>query len=300
MAKFEICVPTYNRLEYPMALAESICDEIDIYFSDNGGFLESKKDLFGRNVVVVTKNDEVDVFENWALAVRLGSRGWFFLPSDDDLYYAGMKSKVDEILALNPAVGMIVFGHDFIDEKGTVLGSWLPKVEGIKKGLEAFNEFKYGVEARMPSILINREIYEKSGGISTDFKLTAGDSEFVQRMSINYPVMFVREIIAGYRVWNGALTHKKIASQRWRDEIELWMEKMRENLSTQSWSLGEVWVRHLQDEIRLQNTNAGISKASSLREAVRFLFYRAYPYMARPRTQIRTLVHLIKCYIRNR
>lgn len=295
MELFQVCIPTYNRVDLVRKLINSIPGYVNIFLSDNGGSISNSQEVMPCNVTIFEKKPAVDVFTNWRLAAGFSSAEWFFLPSDDDIYCSNMYEEVCTVLEKNPEVGMVVFGCNFIDQNGEIIGSWTPPINGIKPSHEAFDFFSYGVNARMPSILINRDIYNQIGGISEDFKLTAGDSELVQHLAIHAPVLFIPKIISSYRVWDGGLTHQKIASEEWRDEIDLWMQKLDASLKKAIWGNNKLWRRHIQDDIRLQNANAGLSKIVGLKNGVKFLFLKNYPFFARPKTHAYCLIQLVKC-----
>lgn len=292
---FDVCIPTYNRTDLLVQLLKSIDEDISVHISDNGGFVSQSTMVLGGNTSITNVKKVVEMFDNWALAANMSKSRFFLLSSDDDLYSNLSSNLVKDELSAHPDVGMIVFGHNVIDENNNIISHWCPSRRELLEGKAAFKEFCFGVDARMPSIFINTSIYNKLGGISTDFKITAADSELIQRMSINAPVLFVPEIISSYRVWNGGITHQKLASKQWRDEIDLWMQKLDASLKKAAWGNNKLWRRHIQDDIRLQNVNAGLSKIVGLKNGLNFLFIKNYPFFARPKTHARCLIQLVKC-----
>lgn len=296
----DFCIPTYNRKEHISILLGSLPSTAVVYVQDNGGFLRDAQFPFKGNLTVESDDNIVGMFENWSRAAALGKNDWFFLTSDDDLYYDTLTEELEKALLLQPDVGMIVFGHHEIDAQGQVLRTWLPQESGVKSGREAFESFLYGVNARMPSILINRKRFQQCGGLFTDFKISAADSELVQRLAVAYPVLFVPAVVSGYRVWAGGATHEKIASEEWRLDIVLWMQRLEKGLLAQGWAKSAIWRRHIQDDIRYQNTIAGLSKLSGPRSGLRFLFAGRFPFFARPRTHLSGVLALLKCFFRAR
>ena len=194
----------------------------------------------------------------------------------------------------NPSVGMIVFGHNEIDANGVILRSWVPEYDGVLLPQYAFRLFSSGVNARMPSILFRRDAYKECGGVNSSFKLTAGDSELIQRMAIRFPTRFVPAIISGYRVWEGGLTHKRIATKLWSDEIEIWMGMLDDELRATDWGRSRLFRRCIQDEIRLQNISAGLAKLGTISDRWDFLRLKRYPILARLRTHLRVLKFMLK------
>lgn len=270
-----------------------------VHISDNGGKIRDSGKFDNKRYDMRSSDSIIGLFPNWIRAAEMGTRPWFFLPSDDDIYYPNAEAAVNDALRNLPVeTGMVVFGHHVIDEHGIPISSWTPPAVGDAAGKNAFEIFANGVPARMPSVLIRRSAYLESGGISGDFDLTAGDSEVIQRLAIRYPVRFVGTIISGYRVWPGGLTHKKISSKQWQDEIEIWMGKLEENLAKASWKPSKMAIRMLQDEIRLQNLLAGMAHLESIGQKMQLLRLKPYPLLANPRSHLRVLYQLVKAWIR--
>lgn len=294
----DFCIPTYNRADYVRVLLDSLPSGATVHLRDNGSFLSGVDFNFKGRLHLEQDSSVVDMFENWSKVAQLGGGEWFFLTSDDDLYYANLQAELDSVLANSPNVGMIIFGHNIIDSEGRVLSTWTPSSLGLKQGKEAFDSFAYGVEARMPSILINRECYNQSGGLSTEFKISAADSELVQRLLVQYPVLFMPAVVSGYRVWPGAATHDKIVGEEWRLDVELWVRKLERVLIAQPWAKNLLWRRHVQHDIRLQNINAALTKLPGFAAKLRYLSTTSYPILSRPSSHLTCALLLIKSLVR--
>ncbi|MNZ10373.1 hypothetical protein D3C78_272160 [compost metagenome] len=299
--KFNICIPSYKRESLLQVMINSISDDILVCISDNGDFYKKNRTFHGKaNVFIHGCAPVIPMFSNWVRAASLSEEPFFFLPSDDDLYYQGLEVKVsktvDSISDQDMSnVSMIVFGHNIIDEFGNVLSSWVPPVEGIFESKAAFEVFKFGVDARMPSILINKEKYQNVGGINTAFQLTAADSELIQKLALTGKVIFSKEIISAYRVWPGSLTHKKIASEEWSREIELWMSNIVPLLYAEKYSSS--FIKEVTDEIRLRNIITGVSYADGIKSLIQFLFIKKYPRHAKMKTHMRLILQVLKKFI---
>lgn len=300
LENIDFCIPTYNRVEYVKDLLASLPNGANVSLRDNGNFLRDVEFEFKGRLRIERDDFVVNMFENWSKVSLLGNRRWFFLASDDDVYYENLSSELEKALACNPKAGMIVFGHNNIDSTGNVLSSWMPETAELKFGKDAFDAFAYGVDARMVSILINRECYTNLGGISTGFNVTAADSELVQRLSVKYPVLFVPAVIAGYRVWSGGATHEKIATKEWYLDILLWMQKLERVLYSEQWARRSLWRRHIQHDIRLQNINSALIALPSFTAKLSYLANASYPILSRPRTHLTCALLLIKSLVRKK
>lgn len=294
---FDICIPSYNRDKLLSLMIDSIPDSINVHISDNGGCYRENKALNSHhNVTMYPDESIIPMFNNWARAASLSKERFFFLPSDDDIYYPQMKEIVTDILKdiyTNDIddVSMIVFGHDLIDGNGDKISSWHPAVEGTFVGNESFEQFRFGVDARMPSILINKQKYDEIGGINLALQYTAADSELVQRLALAGKVVFSQKTVSAYRVWPGSETHKTIATEEWSNDIDLWMRNISFLLHKNHYS--SRFVNRTTDEIKLRNIVAGVFYCDSIKQMIDFLRINKYPYRATLKTQLRLVYRIM-------
>lgn len=290
---FGIAVPTYKREEEIIKLLANIPADIDIFISDNGGFLSKTFQSIYKNIIVKTVIPEVPMFRNWNAAAFSVDKKWLAIPADDDIYYQGSFSIIERCLDQYADMDMIVFGHNTIDVDGRVINSWLPNLESCVAP-SGFLRFKYGVDARMPSIFIKTALFKELGGFDEGFNITAADSDFVQRASLIGNVQFIPEVVSGYRVWEGGLTHNKIASAEWMAEIDRWCNRISKFCEARNIS---IYSRSIQDEIYARNLLAGIfaaKKSNGYVAAWRHAKNCRYPFRALVRTQLSLLYRLVK------
>lgn len=82
------------------------------------------------------------------------------------------------------------------------------------------------IQARMPAIFFKKDFLDRIGYFDTDnFKITAADSELIQRALILGKSLYIPEVIANYRMWGGNLTNKTIASDQWLIEVARWTKE---------------------------------------------------------------------------
>jgi len=300
---FDICIPSYNREELLFVMLDSIPDSVNVHVSDNGGcYRENEMFKLHGNVTMYPSESIIPMFNNWARAASLSKERFFFLPSDDDIYYPQMIEIVNNVLndiSQNDLgdISMIVFGHDLIDGNGDKISSWSPAVEGIFSEVESFEQFRFGVDARMPSILINKLKYDEIGGINLALQHTAADSELVQKLALAGKVVFSKKTVSAYRVWPGSETHKKIASAEWSNDIDLWMRNLSSLLHKNKYSSS--FVNRTVDEIKLRNIVAGVFYCDCIKHMINFLRINRYPYRATLKTQLR-LVYRIMMKVLNK
>lgn len=288
--QLSIAIPTRNRNDYLALLLDSVrhvADEIVVRDNASGAarplveqFPEVKW-LFG---------PELPIFENWRACLDAASGEIVAIPSDDDLY---LPTLGPVLAALGPdemAADVIIAGHRLIDSEGKTVSEWSPPRREIVAAPRGFLRFQYGVPARMPSIFFKNDFLRRIGSLDPSFRLTAADSELVQRALLHGSVAFVPEVVAGYRVWPGGLTDKTQMSELWLAEIEKW-----------SSTLGPVATRELNragvgfdprryaDELFGTNLLAGVSRTfgrGEHGEALRFLHAVRFPWHARTATKL--------------
>jgi hypothetical protein len=293
MKNYGLAVPTFKRYDELQKLLTSIHVTVPVYISDNGSTLPESFQQQHSNAVVCKVFPPVLMFPNWNLAAKLVQAEWVAIPSDDDIYYQGSFSIIERCLDEYADMDMIVFGHNTVDADGRVINRWLPNLESCIAP-SGFFRFKYGVDARMPSIFIKQALFKKLSGFDEGFKITAADSDFVQRAALIGNVQFVPEAVSGYRVWEGGTTHNTIASVEWMEEIDRWCNRISKFCEARNIS---IYSRSIQDEIYARNLLAGIVAvkiSNGYVAAWRHVKNCRYPFRALVRTQLRLLYRLVK------
>lgn len=288
-----VAVPTYQRPELLRLLLASIPADVRVAVSDNGNSLSTVFKQEHPKVVFKGTTSVVPMFTNWNNAVRAQHTDWICLPSDDDLYFPGAFETAQKWISANPTADMAIFGHHLIDGEGRIFETWNPP-HSLAKAPAGFSIFKYGVLTRMPSVFFRRELFEKLGGFRESLKLTAADSDFVQRATLIGNTVYVPEVISGYRVWNGGLTANRIATSQWMDEIDQWCSSV---AAFDAEHGCQMYSRHLRDEIYLQNLTVGVTvlreKADRM-ACLKHLAAQRFPTRARARSYLHLLRELLR------
>lgn len=290
MKKLAVSIPTYNREYYLTKLINSIPENIQIAVSDNGGFLTEVE--FGNHphLVKVSHNEVLPIFENWnAAIIASASTDYIAIPSDDDCYIKSEFPFICNVLNKYDA-DVFIFGNNFIDENDKVVGNYCPEEYEVFQAPFGFKKFLYGVDVRMPSIILRRSFLDKIGYFDhNSFTLTAADSELIQRALLLGSAVFVPRIVSCYRVWPGGLTDQKLASKHWMDEIDVWTNKIiklgREEAISVNWN-------KYKDEIYARNLLAGcynLYKMKNYRDVIAHLKTTRYPWHAKLVSHLRLL-----------
>ena len=293
MNHFSLAIPTFKRNIELQKLLASVPEFVSLNISDNGSTLPESFQNQYPNAAISKVKPAVSMFPNWNLAANLVQTNWFAIPSDDDIYYPESFLIIESYLERYPDMDMIVFGHNTIDTDGNILNSWTPQLETCIAP-SGFLKFQYGVDARMPSVFIKTALFKELGGFDEGFRITAADSDFVQRAALIGNVQFVPEVVSGYRVWEGGLTHLKIATTEWMQEIDRWCERI--NVFCKERKI-EVYSPKTKDEIYARNLLAGIvsaKKSAGFLSAWQHANKCRYPYQALFRTQLRLWYWLMR------
>lgn len=291
MDNLQVAIPTYNRSELLGKLLSSIPKNVKVSVSDNGSFTDKELKIKYTNATFISNPIVLDVFANWNVAAKNATSEWVIIPSDDDLFYDNTFKIIQVYIEKYPDVDMLVFGHDLIDECDVKSEGWCLKNEILYDCPFGFDVFKYGVDARMPAVVFKKSMLQKMGYFDENYKLTSGDSDLIQRVLLSGKVAFIPEKVAAYRVWNGALTHQKIATKLWLSEIDFWQNKIK-SLGIKSYmekGLKSINFDAVKDEVYARNLLAGISKIrkkDGFFDSVKFIIENRYPYRANFKTQL--------------
>jgi len=296
MTKIGIAVPTYNREVQLNSLLEVIPEEASVYVSDNGSHLSAVfMGRFPKVHFLAVAGEPVRMFANWNLAARMVTEEWVVIPSDDDIYFENSFRTIAEYLERYSTADVIVFGHHTVDESYQKIGEWKPQELVECAAPNGFEYFKYGVSARMPSIFFKRNLLEELGFFDENFKITAADSDLVQRALVKGRSVFIPKVVSGYRVWLGGATHNTISTSEWMQEIDYWGKKIEKILQEiPQYSREAPSIRAELYAINLLAGVISIKKSAGYVAAWKHMKKCRYPYKALLRTQLRLLYWLIR------
>jgi len=291
-----IAIPTYNRENYLRILLNSIPNEVEVAISDNGNFTSPEfKNEFGHRKFYGT-DAVIKIFDNWRNAIENLDTEWICLASDDDIFYENAFPSFFNYRQKFPDAEIIVFGHNYIDENGEVISDWKVSELIQKDAPYGYNQFKFGVDARLISVFFSKKLYQRVGGLDKIFKVTAADSDFVQLALINGKSLFVPEVVSGYRVWKKSATSNFSATKEWMDEIIIWQAKIQQELSKQGFPKSEITTNT--NEVLALNLLSGLNtiqkQGKGIKHSFEFLGQYKFPFQATIKTQLKILQCLLK------
>lgn len=290
-----IAIPTYNRNLYLCKLLDTIPSNLKVFVSDNGNFVNEDVKLKFSNAQFIHHPEVIEIFDNWnAAAVATASQvSWCIIPSDDDVFFEDTFQIVGEYIKKYPKADVIIFGHKIIDENDNLSEGWIPASEKVYPIENGFELFKYGVNARMPCVLFKSELLKKINFFDSFFKLTAADSDLIQRALLAGTAVFVPKVIGAYRVWAGALTHRRMATKQWLDEVDHWQNKIVGLISAGPYARQ---AKHIMDEVYAQNMLGGIyslRKSGTIKDRLRFVISNRFPWRASLKLKFKIIAGII-------
>jgi len=287
-----IAIPSYKRPELLARLLDSIDADLPIAVSDNGAHLDAAFKARYPGVRFVVQQQVVSPAGNWNRAARAVDAEWIVMPGDDDLYYPHSFALIERAIRAHPSASIMFFGHHIIDEHDRVIESWQP-AERVLPAPAGFESVRLGVPARPPGIVLRKSIFERLGGFSEDFKVTASDNDFYQRATLVGETVFLPDIVCGYRVWSSGSTAQAIASRDWLDDVDLWCRRVQAFAGTDS---AYRYPDSLRDEVYLANLRAGVRAAKLGRgwgAGWSHLARARYPWRAPAISQLKLLAQLM-------
>jgi len=251
-----IVIPTYNRNEYLLKILNTIPANVNVIVCDNGGSVTNEIINRYKEFSFIRPDRALEMFENWNFAISKVKTKWFIIPSDDDIYYAGAFEKIASVINENGDTDVILFGHNIINEFDAVLSTWAPSHFQVLKAPEGYDYFKYGVEARLPSVIFKTDVATSYSLFKETYIYTAADSLLIQKMMLHGKTVLVPDVISGYRVWPNNFTSKLISTSGWLEKIDQWQDEIAVHVN-------EVYktkynTLHIKDEVYARNLIAGI------------------------------------------
>ncbi len=290
-----VAIPTYNRNDYLVKLLDTIPADVAVNVSDNGAFVtQTIKDKYS-NASFDSFPEVIHMYNNWNRAIKGLDAEWICAASDDDLFLEGAFVKLRNIIRQFPTAEVIILGNEHIDGAGNYTFVWKPDVEGLYEPPNGFFPFKYGVDAKMIGVFFKKSLYESVGGFNEEYKVTASDSHFVQKLILKGNTVFVKDAISQYRIWGNNLTSQTIATRAWIDEVIYWQEYIGVELRKNG--VSEKDIANYQDEVMSRNLIGSLTTLRNQKKnfstLIRFVRQFPLPMHATFKTQL----SIIKCLL---
>tara|TARA_R110002033_G_scaffold96537_1_gene145418 strand:- start:9097 stop:9996 length:900 start_codon:yes stop_codon:yes gene_type:complete len=219
-----VCIPTYNREQDLKTLISTIPSPIKIEISNNG----TELDLDTDRIRVIKQDKTIPMFDNWNAAAKMADTDYIFITSDDDIYNDNAFDIVAKALSEYPDLDLYAWGVNIVDGDYKIISrnEFTNLDYEIFKPGELFKKYPYSIPFRMPSICVRREFAQNLGFFNTKMQITAADSDFLHKFFLLGNCYLGKEVISGYRVWDGSFTNTTNATEKWFIDLDVWVNSI--------------------------------------------------------------------------
>ena len=228
--KVSVCIPTFNTGRYIGETIDSVLKQtfkdFELVVCDNAStdntaevcakFTDSR---FRR----VYFEEFIGQAENWNRALSLATGEYVILLHSDDALLPAFLEQAVRVLDQNPDVGLVHCTTQHIDEEGkSVYLQRLYEEDFIDREEILLRKFLLeGCSVNPAGVLVRKSVYEAIGNF-TDKIVWSVDPHMWTRVALKYPVAYLAEPLALYRVHAASLTTGVMKTAR-NGADELWM-----------------------------------------------------------------------------
>jgi glycosyltransferase involved in cell wall biosynthesis len=180
--------------------------------------VENLVQLLGKGRVKYFRQKEnVGSLRNFETCINRAKGEWVHIHHGDDRVKNGFYKKYTDTIKKYPDAGMLFSGYSNIDENGKIKTNHIfqQSQEGYLEN--AFFTIAKGIYIQFICTVVKREVYEKLGSF---YGMIAGeDWEMWVRIAKNYPVVFIPEMTADYRRYEGTISWPKKENGKYAREL---------------------------------------------------------------------------------
>jgi GT2 family glycosyltransferase len=239
---WSVMIPTYNCAGYLRETLASVLAQdpgpevMQIEVVDDHSTLDDPeavvRELAGDRVSFYRQPKNVGYIQNFNTCLAR-SRGQFIhLLHGDDCVQVGFYEKIHQVFQANPEVGAVFSRVIFINEKGE-WQNFSSSYQNYSGVLERYVERLVTENPiQTPSIVVKRDVYEAIGGFDRRFTCCCEDWEMWVRIALHYPIGYVPEPLALYRMARqGSLSKNAFVSGAYSKDIRQASEIARPTLA---------------------------------------------------------------------
>ena len=212
----DVGIPTHGRPAFLAQAIESVLAQTfelwQLTISENGpGSADIaaiiRPYLADPRVRHVTTGHNIGGAGNSTRLIQTGRAAYVALLHDDDRWELEFLARRLTFLEANPACGLVFSACDFIDEHGSVVYRFAPR---LNEGLQPRKSFLRTLYRRnvicIPTVLVPRGCYEAVGPAFSDSVLFY-DYEMWLRIAFRFDIGFLNVCDAAYRIHRAQTTH---------------------------------------------------------------------------------------------
>lgn len=217
---WSVMIPTYNCASQAAEAIESVLcqapdeDRMEIVIVDDASedAISDVVARYGGRVKLHRQPRNLGVPDNLTAAIRLSRAHLVHVLHGDDLVMPGFYAAMEDTFA-DPEVGAAYCRYAYIDAQGRELGLGPLEQEGRGRLPDALYRLASEQRIMTPSICVRRAVYEQVGGFQPALKC-AEDWEMWVRIARHYPIAYVPEVLARYRMQDDSNTGRNVRAAR--------------------------------------------------------------------------------------
>lgn len=217
---WSVMIPTFNCAHQAAETLASVLaqapspDAMEIMVVDDAS-ADAIADVVARHggrVRLHRQPSNLGVPENLTDALRLSRGHLVHLLHGDDQVLPGFYQAMEQAFA-DPEVGAAYCRQIFMDQQGNRVGISLLEQEQMGRLPDALRFLASEQRIMTPSICVRRAVYEKLGGFHPALNC-AEDWEMWVRIAKHYPIAYIPEALARYRMQDASNTGRNMRSAR--------------------------------------------------------------------------------------
>jgi len=217
---WSVMIPSYNGARFLMETLERVLSqapdavEMHIEVVDDNSEDDSERivKFVGKGRVAFHRNTHrLGLIGNWNACLERALGQWVHVLHQDDLILENFYTTMKGAICANRDIGAIFCRNQYIDESGHVIG--LSNLERESAGIleNCLERIAVVQLIQFPSMVVKRSVYEELGGFCAKAHYAA-DWEMWKRIARYYPVCYVPDILASYRLHTGSETSRLVNS----------------------------------------------------------------------------------------
>jgi glycosyltransferase involved in cell wall biosynthesis len=214
----DIGIPSYGRPRYIVETIESVLAQTTaewrLTISDDGpggGEVAAAiaPYLDDARVRYSPSGERIGVAANWSRVIELATAPYVVVLHDDDRWEPTFLARRLEFLESNPQCAFVFSGYKRIDQDGNVLAEWHPELDEGVQDRDAFARrlLRTNLVGSTAAVVARRGAYEAVGP-AFEGRLPHCDYEMWVRLALRFPVGYVDECDAHYRMHQASTTHR--------------------------------------------------------------------------------------------
>ncbi len=236
-ALVSVFIPTYNASRFVTQAIDSVLAQTyqnyELIMVDDGstdGTIDLLRPYQGHPKITIQRNPRnVGMAANWNVGLSL-CQGEFIAKLDaDDFYEPGYLEAMVEVFRQNKNVGLVFSGLNLIYPDGRCEPEMVSLRSWVRSRKTFLPTLLQTCIIRSPTACVRRTCYEQLGHFNEQMYIHA-DWEMWTRLAANYPVGFVAQRLANYRLSYGSnRTAQAIKDGRSIADLKLWLNLLAED-----------------------------------------------------------------------